>query len=80
MTPGRPGAPGRGLAGLAAQRWEARSLEMLKLGDDGRYVHAVDAAGGKIDVPGCEDLTLDLDALWRELDEEIDPEAPSSGT
>jgi Uma2 family endonuclease len=59
---------------------EARTLEILKLGDDGRYVHAVDTAGGRIDVPGCDDLTLDLDSLWRELDEEIDPEAPSSGT
>ena len=57
---------------------EARSLEILKLGDDGRYVHALDAAGGTIDVPGCASLTLDLDALWRELDEEIETEIPPS--
>lgn len=54
---------------------EARSIEILKLGEDGRYVHAVDASAGTIDVPGCDDLTLDLDALWRELDEEIEAEA-----
>jgi Uma2 family endonuclease len=55
---------------------EARSLEILKLGEDGRYVHALDAADGTIAVPGCEGLTIDLDALWRELDDEIEPEAP----
>jgi Uma2 family endonuclease len=58
---------------------EARSLEILKLGEDGRYIHALDAADGTIDVPGCEGLTLDLDALWRELDEEIEAEAPPGG-
>ena len=58
---------------------EARSLEILRLGEDGHYVHALDIAQGTIDVPGCEGLTLDLDALWRELDEEIEPEAPPSG-
>jgi Uma2 family endonuclease len=58
---------------------EARSLEILKLGEDGHYAHALDAAEGTIAVPGCEGLTLDLDALWRELDEEIEPEAPPSG-
>ena len=56
---------------------EARTIEILKLGEDGHYVHAIDAARGSIDVPGCGDLTLDLDALWRELDEEIESEAPS---
>lgn len=40
-----------------------------QLGHDGRYVHALDATEGLIEnVPGCEGLTLDLDALWRELD------------
>jgi PAS domain-containing protein len=43
---------------------------------DGHYVHALDTAEGTIDVPGCEGLTLDLDALWHELDEEIEAEAP----
>lgn len=57
---------------------EARSLEILKLGEDGRYVHALDAAEGTIDVPGCDGLTLDLDALWRELEEDIEAEAPPS--
>lgn len=58
---------------------EARSLEILKLGEDARYVHALDAAEGTVDVPGCEGLTLDLDALWRELDEAIEAEASANG-
>jgi Uma2 family endonuclease len=58
---------------------EARTLEILKLGEDGRYIHTLDAAGGTIDVPGCDSLTLDLDALWHELDEEIEAEAPPNG-
>lgn len=56
---------------------EAFTLEVLRLGDDGHYVHALDAAKGTVEVPGCEGLTLDLDALWRELNERLtdDPEA-----
>ena len=45
----------------------ARSLEIFELGADGRYVKAIGAAEGVIDdVPGCEGLTVDLDALWRD--------------
>lgn len=48
---------------------ELRSLEVFERGIDGRYVRALGATGGQVDdVPGCEDLTLDLDALWSEID------------
>jgi Uma2 family endonuclease len=59
---------------------EARTIEILKLGEDGYYIHALDAAEGIIVVPGLEGLTLDLDALWRELDEEIERDPPAEGT
>jgi len=59
---------------------EARSLEILKLGADGHYLHALDAAEGTIEVPGCEGLALDLDALWRELDAEIEIDTPPGGS
>lgn len=57
---------------------EAQMLEVLRLGADGHYIHALDAAEGTIEVPGCEGLTIDLDALWREVEAEIEPEPPSS--
>lgn len=53
---------------------EARTIEILRLGDDGHYVHALDAEEGTVDVPGCEGLTLDIGALWRELDEQVESE------
>jgi len=46
----------------------ARTLEVLALGGDGRFVEALCAATGRHDVPGCDGLLLDLDALWAELD------------
>lgn len=48
---------------------ELRTVEILELGTDARYVHAVAAATGMIDpVPGCEGLVVDLDQLWQTLD------------
>ena len=58
---------------------EARTLEMLELGPEGRYVHVLGSTDGVIaDVPGCPSLSLDLDDLWREL-ERLGPEEPSRG-
>jgi Uma2 family endonuclease len=54
---------------------EERSLEILALGPDGRYVRALGAASGRLDrVPGCEGLVMDLDELWAEVDR-LGPEA-----
>jgi Uma2 family endonuclease len=53
---------------------EARTIEILRLGDDAQYVHALDAEEGTVHVPGCEGMTLDIDALWRELDERVESE------
>jgi Uma2 family endonuclease len=48
---------------------ELRSLEVFELGRDGRYTLALAAGRGRVRVPGCPGLTLDLDALWTEVDE-----------
>jgi Uma2 family endonuclease len=48
---------------------QLRTFEIHELGPDGRYVDALAAAKGVIQVPGCEGLSIDLDTMWRELDE-----------
>lgn len=57
---------------------EVRVLEVLELGVDGRYAIALTASEGTHPVPGCEGLTLDLDALWAEIDRLPDGGEPSS--
>jgi Uma2 family endonuclease len=46
-----------------------RSLEVLELDPQGRYLHVLGASTGTLNqVPGCEGLTLDLDELWAAID------------
>lgn len=54
---------------------ERRVIEILELGSDGRYVRAVAAADGMLAIPGCQDLALDVAALWAEVDR-LGPPAP----
>jgi Uma2 family endonuclease len=59
---------------------QLRSFELLELAERGRYLHALGATGGVLrDLPGCEGLELDLDALFREMDQlEVEPEPPGT--
>lgn len=45
-----------------------RTVEILELGPDGRYVRALAAATGSVAIPGCAGLVLALDQLWSEVD------------
>ncbi len=48
---------------------QLRSLEILELGPEGFYVHLLGVSRGVVEeVPGCEGLRLDVDALWAEID------------
>ena len=48
---------------------QLRSLEVFELARNRRYVVALTATEGRTRVPGCPGLMVDLDALWREVDE-----------
>jgi len=48
---------------------EARIFEFLSIGSNGRWVDAVESASeGQVKIPAFEDLILDLDELWAEVD------------
>ncbi len=48
---------------------QLRSLEVLQLDPQGRYIHLLGASTGLLEtIPGCEGLTLDLDSLWAAID------------
>ncbi|HVY47938.1 MAG TPA: Uma2 family endonuclease [Minicystis sp.] len=48
-----------------------RSFEVWELDVTGRYAQALAAEGGRVeDVPGCEGLEIDLDALWGRVEAE----------
>jgi len=48
---------------------QLRSLEVYELGRDGRYAVARAAGRGRVRVPDCPGLVLDLGKLWEEVDE-----------
>jgi Uma2 family endonuclease len=50
-----------------------RSLEVFELGARSRYALIASAAEGRVRIPGCAGLRVDLDALWREVDEAARP-------
>lgn len=48
---------------------QLRSLEVLELASHGRYERVLKATSGTVErVPGCEGLSLDLDAVWAEIE------------
>lgn len=48
---------------------QLHTFEVLELGADGRYVHALSASSGALAaIPGCAGLTIDLDELWQRAD------------
>ena len=56
-----------------------RALEIFELGTDKRYAVAMTAVEGRVTLPGCDGLTLDLDGLWAEIDR-LDPPSSILGT
>ena len=46
-----------------------RSLEVFELAESGRYTLALSATDGRVRIPGCPGLVVDLSALWQEVDE-----------
>jgi Uma2 family endonuclease len=58
----------------------ARTVEIYELQPAGRYLWILGASSGAIDVPGCPELRLDLDALWAYVARLAKPKAASTVT
>lgn len=56
---------------------QMRSLEVFELDRNRRYAIALAASGGRVRIPGCAGLVLDLDALWRKIDKASVAEKPA---
>jgi Uma2 family endonuclease len=54
---------------------QVRSLEIFELGKGRRYSVARAGSEGRVRVPGCPGLVLDLDELWHEVDQAARDEA-----
>ncbi len=49
---------------------QLRILEIFELGANGLYARALGATSGSLEkIPGCQGLTLNLDALWSQMDQ-----------
>lgn len=48
-----------------------RTIEVFEL-TGSRYAVALAAGEGTVDIPGCDGLTVDLDALWAHVDAQVD--------
>jgi len=53
---------------------QLRTLEVFELDRNRRYTTVLVASAGRVRVPGCAGLVLDLDALWEELAEAEPPQ------
>ena len=58
---------------------QLRSLEVFERGADARYAVALSGTRGRLRVPGCPGLTLDLDGLWERVDEAERAHRPRRG-
>lgn len=55
-----------------------QTVEVLERTSDGRYAHAAAASRGKLVAPGFDDLVIDVDALFREIDR-LPPDSEEEG-
>jgi Uma2 family endonuclease len=51
---------------------ELRSIEIFELGRDGRWRSTLAVVKGRVRVPGCRGLVLDVTKLWDEVDALLD--------